>query len=411
MKTLFFSVVVFLMFNILNTSAQTQRMNHVAIATNYAVENRATTNLNLLRKAEQQIQKEDFMNAMLTLDSAVNQYPNSAEALLLRARLKKIMGESPDSDIELATKINPYIADLYGFPTDASVIGLISNVPQAAIQPLTVDQKLNYYYIALDDMAVKKLEINQEMEKIEAILLLMENGNLVEAKESLNDLITILPSSAIAHDLMGTINLKQGNVIEAKNSFSKAINIFPDFAIAWYNLGQIERMNGNYILAKEHIDKAISLKSNLSKAYFESALLNKKLGNAEAALVDYNKVIEMNGENYMEAYLNRGLTKKMLGDYNGAIMDIEKAIEEFPYNAELYKNRGNLQLIFGLKLKAIDDYTKAIQLDSDYAEAYFNRAIAQLQLFNRVSACYDFEKSIELGYERAMEMQTYFCAD
>ncbi len=413
MKTLILSVAVFLMFNILNTSAQTRRMNHASTAQTYAVENRATTNLNLLRQAELQIQNEDFMNAMLTLDSAVNQYPNSAEALLLRARLKKIMGMAAEAeaDVKLATKINPYVGNLYGYPTDASVVQLISNKPQASIQPLNTDQKLNYYYTALDNMAVKKVEVNQEMERIESILMLIEEDNLIEAEKSLNDLLTIIPESAIAHDLMGTLRTKKGELEEAKMSFTKAIDVAPDFAIAWYNLAQIERVMGNYTVAKEQIDKAISLQSDLSKAYFERALLSKKLGDAEAALVDYEKVIELNGDNYIQAFVNRGLTKKMLGDYNGAIMDIEKAIEEFPYNAELYKNRGNLNLIFGLKLKAIDDYTRALELDRDFAEAYYNRAIAHLQLFDRVSACFDLEKSIELGYERAIEMQAYFCSE
>ncbi|MFT4666878.1 MAG: tetratricopeptide (TPR) repeat protein [Gammaproteobacteria bacterium] len=394
-------------------TAQTKRMDNAHTSQEYTVENREHTNLPILRQADRQIRAYQYMEALLTLDNAVAQNPNSAEALLLRARVKKLMGMATESkdDFKLAYRINPYVGNLYGYPVNSSVVTLMEMEPQQAVQNLTTDQKLNYYYYALDNMVLEKGNTAEEMKQIDRVLQHMEVDEESEAKDLLDTILLNFPASAIAHDLMGTIYFGQNNVLLALDEFSKAVLIEPEFAIAWYNLAQVERSFGHIEKAKTYLDKAISLQENLTKAYFERATISKKMGNHEEALADYEQIIKQNGSGYMEAYANRGLTKKTLGDYNGAMVDIDKAIDDFPNQPALYKNRGNLQLIFGLQRKAIDDYSRAIELDAEYAEAYFNRAIANFQLYNRVSACADLGTSKSLGYEKAAEMERYFCGE
>ncbi|MFK7806268.1 MAG: tetratricopeptide repeat protein [Saprospiraceae bacterium] len=394
-------------------SAQTVRMTNQQTAREYAVENRATTVLPLIQKADRQIRSLKYMEAMLTLDNAVGLNPYSAEALLLRARVKKIMGmrKEAQEDFSQAYRLNPYVGNLYGYPANSSVVGIMDLESENAVQKMTTDQKLNYYYYALDNMALDTETTNEQMVEIERVLRYLETENIEDSQTLLDSILIKYPGSAIAHDLRGSLYLKEGKTLAALDAFSKAVLIEPEFAIAWYNLAQVERQLGHLEKAKTYLDKAISLQEGLTKAYFERAVLSKKLGDPESALEDYERVIDMNGKNYMEAYINRGLTKKMLGDYNGAITDIEQAIKEFPDQPELYKNRGNLNLIFGLQRNAIDDYSRAIKLDANYAEAYYNRAIAFFQLFDRISACADLDKSIELGYERAVEMKGYLCGE
>ena len=409
------SIVITAIFILLSTilTAQTVRMNNQQTAREYAVENRANTPLPIIQKADRQIRSLQYMEAMLTLDNALAVNPYSAEALLLRARVKKLMGmrKEAEEDFRQAYRLNPYVGNLYGYPVNSSVVGIMDIEPQEAVQNMTADQKLNYYYHALDNMALDKEATSEQMEDIEGVLRSLESGDIAESQLLLDNLLLKHPGSAIGHDLKGSIYLKQGNLVAALDAFSKAVFIEPEFAIAWYNLAQVERQMGHLDKAKTYLDKAISLQDDLTKAYFERAALSKRLGDPESALKDYEHVIDVNGKNYMAAYINRGLTKKMLGDYNGAITDIEQAINEFPDQPELYKNRGNLHLIFGLQRNAIDDYTRAIKLDSNYAEAYYNRAIAFFQLFDKISACADLEQSIELGYERAVDMKGYLCGE
>lgn len=408
--------LIFTLFSIISISTlfgQTRRMNNVEVGQSFTSETQARTTQPLLIKAEQQFRALDYEGTFFTLENAVAQNPNSAEALLLRAKFKKLVGMTMEAeeDLRLANRINPMAANLYGYYGGGGLLKLLSMKPEKAVQNLTTYQKLTYYYQALDNQIVAEKNSDSEIEMIGKVIEEIEADRIYEALDLINEAIIQYPKSAIAYDLKGTILKKQGKFEDAVDAFSKAVVVEPDFAISWYNLGKIERSLNHFKNAENYLNRAITLQKDLTKAYFERALLYKQMGEKEKALEDYNTIIKMKGDTYMEAFLNRGLTKKMMGDYNGALADLNQAIEEFPQNEELLKNRGNIHLLFGLHRKAIDDYTQAIQLNPDYAEAYYNRALAFLLIYDKISACTDLEKSIDLGFESATEARDYFCTE
>jgi tetratricopeptide (TPR) repeat protein len=396
-----------------SSNGQTRRMTNPETGRSYSTQNQSQTVLPLLHLAEQQFRSFDLEESFLTLESAIAQNPFSPEALLLRARLKKMMGMTFEAelDYQLAHRMNPYVADLYGYNGNNGLLNILSIEIERSVLKLDTYQKLNYYHETLD----KKTEVSnyteQELELLTSVIEYIENQKLDEALDLVLEIAGSYPESAIVYDLKGLVFYKQDRLDEARTALLKATSIDPSFSIAWFNLGQIESSIGNYHLAKSYLDKAIELQDDLTKAYFERAVVHKAMGNKESALADYNTVISMHGKTYMEAYLNRGLTKKMLGDFNGAISDLNIAIEEYPNNADLRKNRGNIYLLFGMRRKAIEDYTKAIELDPGYSEAYFNRALSFFIQYDNLSGCSDLQKSIDLGYERAKEAQFFFCTE
>lgn len=396
-----------------SVNAQTRRMTNVEAGRTYSIENQGTTVQPLLQKAEQQFRAFDFEETFLTLENAVAQNPNSAEALLLRARFKKIIGMEAEAaeDLRLASRVNPYVVNLFGYYGNDGLLNILSIEPEQAIHELSNFQKLNYYYQALDEKLVEDGDKEIELQGLGQVIEAMELDQLDEALEAVNDIIKRFPNSAIAYDIQGVILEEQDKLDEALNAFFKAIELEPDFAMAWYNLGRIERSLQHFKKAKSYLDRSIDLQSDLVKAYFERAMLFKQIGAVDKALQDYNTIIDLGGNTYMEALLNRGLTKKILGDYGGALADLDQVINDFPNNAELRKNRGNLYLLFGLHLKAIDDYTQAIKLNSSYAEAYYNRGLAFFLIYDKISGCADLERSKKLGYEKARETSIYFCTE
>ncbi|MEM6965555.1 MAG: tetratricopeptide repeat protein [Bacteroidota bacterium] len=392
-------------------SAQTRRMNNVATGRTFAAENPGRSVIPLLQEAERQFRALNYEGTFFTLENAVAQNPQSAEALILRAKFKKMTGmqTEAEADLRLANQINPMAADLYGYNGNAGILKLLSIEPEEAVTSLSTFQKLNYYYQSID----RKITNGDLSEEESAVLLevveKIEGNNLYEALDDINTALEDFPKSALAYDLKGVILKKQGKFEDALDAFNKAIELDPKFGIAWYNLGLMEQSLGNYEKAKEHLDRSIELQKDLTKAYFDRAVLLKKMGKEKNALKDYNSVINEKGTSYMEAYLNRGLTRKMLGDYTGALADLNRVIKELPEDAELRKNRGNLHLLFGLNRKAIDDYTRAIELDGNYAEAYYNRALAFFLIYDKISGCADLDSSIDLGYEKAVQTKSYFC--
>ena len=406
-------ITILILISQVNLFAQTRRMNNVETGQSYTSENQARTVQPLLIKAEQQFRALDYEGTFFTLENAVAQNPNSSEALLLRAKFKKLVGMTMEAeeDLRKANRINPLAANLYGYNGSGGLLQVLSMVPEQAVQELSTFQKLTYYYQALDNKILDDKNKEAEIMLIGKVIEEIESDHLSEALEIINKVLRDYPKSAIAYDLKGMILKKQGKFQDAMDSFSKAVVIDPGFAISWYNLGRIERSLNNFKKAITYLDRAIKLQPDLTKAYFERALLLKQMGEKEKALNDYNAIIKMKGDTYMEVFFNRGLTKKMLGDYGGALADLNQAIEEFPNNAELHKNRGNLQLLFGLHRKAIDDYTRAILLDENYAEAYYNRALAFFLIYDKISGCMDLDKSIDLGYEIATKTRSYFCTE
>ena len=125
-------------------------------------------------------------------------------------------------------------------------------------------------------------------------------------------------------------------------------------------------------------------------------------GHYAKAIVNFNKVIEVNPEN-IYAYYNRGLAKFRLGDlesekgntekarklYRGGIEDSTQAIKQDPEDANAYHNRagGKFRLAQSetdiakaqqYYQDAIDDWTQVIKLNSELADPYNNRGIAKV---------------------------------
>jgi len=407
----YFTITLSFLFIYINAFAQTQRMNHLSTGKTFTSDSKIETIQPLLQKADREFRSFDYEDTFFTLESAVAQDPGSAEALMLRARLKKMVGmhEEAKLDLKMANNINPYAADLYGYNGNWGLLNVLSIEPQESVKKLGDTQKLSYYYEVFDQKMISNEGETNEIGEMRNALQDVEAGNFQEALYTIDMVLQKFPDSALAYDLKGTVLQKQGSLEAALVAFSRAAVLDPDFAITWYNLGEVERSLHNYEKSKSNFDKAIELQDDLTKAYFGRAILHKQMGEKEAAIDDYNTIIDMRGNTYMEAFLNRGLTKKMSGDFTGALTDLDQVIDEFPNNADLRKNRGNLYLLFGMPQRAIDDYTKAVELDNTYAEAYYNRAIAFLTLYDKQSGCADLEKSIMLGHEMAKEIKMYTC--
>ena len=357
-------------------TAQTRRMSNPELGRNYSTQTQSRTVLPLLQEADRKYRSFDYEGTLFTLENAVAQNPYSPEALIMRARFKNRMGLTTEAkeDLQVANRLNPYVANLFGYNGVQGLYHLLAFQPEDNLQYAQFIQSDEDYLIFLD----KKI-VNQEIEDSESILLeelvfTMGEGKTDEALMQLNVLSENHSNSALLHDIKGVLHAKNGNYEGAIKAFQVATELEPDFALSWYNLGMAERRMGNFEQAKVHLDKAIELQNDLSKAY-----------------------------------LNRGLIKKILGDYGGAMADLNTVIYDYSESANIHKNRGNLNLLYGLYNKAIDDYTKAITLNKNFAEAYFNRALAHLLNFDYVSACYDFEQSANLGFEKASEMSNYFC--
>ncbi len=396
-----------------DAKTQNRLQRNLPIGRVYTTENMSRTIYPQLWEAEVQVQMLDHEQALIHLDNAIADNPGVAEAYILRARVKRMMGmaESARDDMKKASRLNPYSADIFGYNGINGLINAMYFEPRESMASLDLSQKSEYYLKEIESKEASAEMDTEYLNKLEIALVLIEDKNWDSALEELNEVVELNPNSHIAFDLKGLVFTETGQLEAAIDAFSESVAIEPRFSISWYNLGRIEKLRGNLDKAREYFDRAIEMEDSLTKAYFYRAKVLKSMGMEKEAIKDYNTIIKKKGDKYIEAYINRGLTLKSLGDFVGAKRDLDKAIEDNPQNPDVYKNRGNLYLLFGNHTEAMIDYTKAIELNPEYSEAYFNRGLARLMILDNISACADFQQSAELGSEKAQEHLIYFCRD
>lgn len=371
-----------------------------------------------------------FENAILSFDNAVAQNPYFAEAYIKRAIAKYRLGRLAEAqqDYTFATRINPYVADMYGYGNNLRKLKVLAFEPYELAGRLSLERRMEYYWELLEpafgdeagnDTTARLTALSALIEQLPAspdyylqrALIFLSRGEHDRAADDLNMVLAMEPGNALAHDLLGLAYLEADAPGLAEKAFEQAIEMDPALATAAYNLGVIRQQQMRYQEALALFDRAIELDPGLEMAYFNRALAHKAMGEAEAALRDYGHLLGQDGQAEAKVWLNRGITRKMSGDIMGALADIEQAMRLAPDdNAVLYKLRGNIFLLLGNYLAAEEDYTRAIGLDPGFAEAYYNRGIARILGYNRPDACLDFRESAELGYGRGEEQLQYLCS-
>ena len=118
-------------------------------------------------------------------------------------------------------------------------------------------------------------------------------------------------------------------------------------------------------------------------------------GDAEAAITDFNKVIELN-PNDPQTYRYRAKAKAKLEDYHAAIEDYDKSIKLNPNNDSTYKERGKAKRKISDYEGAIDDYNQAIRLNPRDVFVYSGRAATKDKLRDYAGAIKDYTQVIEL---------------
>jgi tetratricopeptide (TPR) repeat protein len=409
MKKIFLLLFTFLL--ILPLMGQENEMGTPWTGRTLSSERGGTNELYLLQQGAIYNKQMKFEEMYFAYDKAVAKDPTSAIALINRAIFKKRFGmlSEAEEDYEDARRLNPYVADLYGYNGPFSILSILAYDPGEAVYQLGMAKRLQNYYNIIDDAYLGERFSALQLEYLESAIIEIERSNYSNALDIIDAVISNNKKYALPFDLKGMVLTKLKYYDQARIAFDEAIRINPNFGSAYVNYGLLEQQSNQGQLAMSYFDRSIEVQPDLSKAYFARALLNQKLGYNEAAIKDYDKIIELEGEGYIEAYLNRGLNRKMLGEFSLAINDINTVIEQQPNNAKLLKNRGNVYLVYGYNQRAIEDYSQAIQINPNYAEAYYNRALVHFKTHDYISGCYDLQKSLDLGFSKAEAMIKYFC--
>jgi len=384
--------------------------------------------------------------AMADLNIIIDNYPDFAPAYYNRSQAKQILGDVYGASLDYGTAVKLEFARRERANTDENEEQTLaakndknqSNSSKEADKSQKEERKAtrkesdkdirNYDKIAvLDDFETEQIE---EITNTNPLRGRIQNRNIIVEMEPVFCL-TLFPGDTLIHRLryfnieVDKFNRKKISELpivfsnqETELSREKSAKVFSD----------IEKINSKIDRApKEEKENFLIL-----RALYYTAVLN--LNNA---MEDYNKIIEMNPENYL-AWFNRAYTRfkmveivRELGaetpeqkqelrigaigvsserkhdsdnrilDYDLIIKDLEKALELNPNFAIAHYNLGIMHCILRDFEEGIAHFTSAIQNNSEFAEAWYNRGLTSIYLGREIEGTLDLSKSGELGIFKA----------
>ena len=153
----------------------------------------------------------------------------------------------------------------------------------------------------------------------------------------------------------------------------------------------------------------VNLKARNYEYFFNSAQDKFELADYEAAILDYNKALDLSPTEICLVYSMRGNAKRNLGDFEGAISDQNKALDFDPLYADGYFNRGIAKFKKGDFDGAIQDYSQVIKINPKDSDSFFNRANVKKEIGDMQGACEDWRKADALGDDDATKFLREHC--
>lgn len=172
-------------------------------------------------------------------------------------------------------------------------------------------------------------------------------GDYQGARHSLETILALDHSDAIAYNYLGIVHASQGALESAIACFEKSLKLTPDFVDALFNLGNVCKQAGRldqaekwYLRASESDGSIADVHNNLGTLYQKEFMLQESID-------CFNRALELDQNN--PHYLNNlALSEYYQKHFDTAIPLLKKALDISPDYHEARRNLGIVQLHIGL---------------------------------------------------------------
>ncbi|HEY4032175.1 MAG TPA: tetratricopeptide repeat protein [Caulobacteraceae bacterium] len=244
---------------------------------------------------------------------------------------------------------------------------------------------------------------------------LLQQGRLAEAGALFVAAVRAEPANALAHHLLGIVQLQTGAPEAGLQSLRRSITLDPNDPVAHGNLGNALRDMGDPGAALDSYGRALSLNPDFVDVLCARAMILGQFGRLEEALPDCARAVRLAPGHPMphtvranvmlglgrpveaaassEAALRLAPEAPELWSLHGEALTgagrPEEALQSFERALSLGGETSRLRLCYGAALwnlgrveEAVAEYDRAIALDPGLAQAWANRG-AGLRLLNR----------------------------
>ena len=236
--------------------------------------------------------------------------------------------------------------------------------------------------------------------KINSIIELHSSGNISEALDAVQTLISQHPNESLLYNISGVCYKATGQLEMAIKCFEEAVKLKPNFADANYNLGLTLQDLNQLDAAIESYQTTLDLQKSYFKAHNNLGIIYKELGQMGDAVKSYKKAIDLQ-PNFAEAHNNLGTTLQEMGQLDEAANCYERALVIQPDYIEVHNNLGNTLNLLGQTDEALNSYKQALSINPDYADAHNNLGIIHHEMGQLDEAIKCYEKTIAINPENA----------
>ena len=295
----------------------------------------AQTVSEILNRAKAAIEKNDYVSAVVDLDSIISREPNNAEAYAQRARayVRQNLDDKALPDVEKALSLDP------------------KNVAALNVRGIVKRNKKDLDGAIADFKRVIVLDPNYAKAFSNlAVTSEAKNAPFQEVLGYYNSYIKLLPNDAEGYSYAGDYCLKnQGASDICAAYFTTYKKLKPESAGGYYG----------YALSYANVQNKVADKNFLKGEVVQN----------------FRRAMELDPKNKIVP-LQLGRLQLLLEDYDGGIISLTQAIALNPKSDLAYAMRGDCYRYKSEYDKAIADYSKAIKINPKYQSAYNLRGLS-----------------------------------
>ena len=180
----------------------------------------------------------------------------------------------------------------------------------------------------------------------------------------------------------------------AISDFQQGLSVQPENKVFLRSLAVTYALKHDYQHADSCFNHFVRLFPNEPMAYLNRAQMRMELGDSVQALVDLNRVIDLDKGNAY-AFAIRATILSQNERYADAVADMDKAIRLDPEQTAFYNNRAMMRYNLNDLRGAMSDYDQALELNPDELISLYNRGILRAQIGDRNRAISDFTRVLE----------------
>jgi len=245
---------------------------------------------------------------------------------------------------------------------------------------------------------LRKLAFMQDV--LRAAMALHQAGQLGQAAQGYQQVLSQDPSNADALHLLGVLHHQQGNHTRAVELIGRAVALRPSVAIYHANLAEPYRELGQFDRAAGCCRAALSLQPNYPEAIGNLGLALQGMGRLGDAAEQFRRALALRPD-FATAHCNLGNVLREMGELEQALVHFRRAVEIEPNHAAARTNLGQMLLECGRAAEALAHCEEAVRLRPDLAALHHNLGNSYRDLDRLVEAKAAYLEAIRLAPDLA----------